>query len=187
MAAQPEPCILVIFGASGDLTHRKLIPALYELSRVNGSAHGSLPERFAVIGVSRTPMSDDDFRDKMRRAVREHANGFDDDSWSRFAPCLYYHPGDAAKPDPYPGLPRRLAELGERLGINKANGMPNVLFYLSVAPDLYEPIIAQIGEAGLVTEGKRWCSINPSATAWQRIIVEKPFGTDLRSAHSLNM
>jgi glucose-6-phosphate 1-dehydrogenase len=187
MAAQPEPCILVIFGASGDLTHRKLIPALYELSRSGGAPHGSLPNPFAVVGVSRTPMSDQEFRTKMRDSVREFAAAFDEATWSRFAQCLHYCAGDATDSDAYPPITRHLTAVGERLGIIKSTGLPNLLFYLSVSPDLYEPIIARIGEAGLVTEGKRWCSINPAETPWQRIIVEKPFGTDLRSAMSLNM
>jgi len=187
MSAHADPCILVIFGASGDLTHRKLIPALYEMSHGNGSGV-SLPERFAVVGVSRTPMSDQQFRDKMRESAQQFATGFDRAAWERFASSVYYHAGDAAQSDSYPGLIRRLASLGEGLGINRrANNLPNLLFYLSVSPSLYEPIIGRIGQSGLVTEGHRWCSLDPAQTPWQRIIVEKPFGTDLKSAHSLNM
>jgi glucose-6-phosphate 1-dehydrogenase len=184
MSQTPDPCILVIFGASGDLTHRKLIPALYELFRGD---HAPLPERFAIIGVSRTPMTDSDFREKMRESVREFASGFDDDSWRRFAPTLHYCPGDATRIEAYPGLVEQIRILGEKLGIARAGGMPNLLFYLSVAPQLYEPIIRCIGDSGLVTEGRRWCSLNPGETPWQRIIVEKPFGQDLPSAHALNM
>jgi glucose-6-phosphate 1-dehydrogenase len=187
MTAQADPCILVIFGASGDLTHRKLIPALYELSRGDAGVHGALPERFAVVGVSRTPMTDEQFRARMRESAQKYATSFDAASWDRFASSLHYHSGDAATTEVYPGLTKRLGDLGERLKINKASGLPNLLFYLSVSPDLYESIIAQIGNAGMVTEGKRWCSINPAETPWQRIIVEKPFGTDLKSAVSLNM
>jgi glucose-6-phosphate 1-dehydrogenase len=185
MSAPADPCILVIFGASGDLTHRKLIPALYDLSRSNGS--GTLPRPFAVVGVSRTPMSDEQFRDKMKESVRQFAGSFDESTWTEFARSLYYYAGDAAKAEMYAGLVQRLGGLGEKLGINKAGGHPNALFYLSVSPELYEPIIARIGDSGMVTEGKRWCSLDPSQTAWQRIIVEKPFGTDLKSAQSLNM
>jgi glucose-6-phosphate 1-dehydrogenase len=180
----PDPCILVIFGASGDLTQRKLIPALYELSR---GGHAPLPERFAIIGVSRTPMSDDAFRDKMRESVKEFASEYDEGSWRRFAPSLHYCPGDATKFEAYPGLCEQIRSVGEKLGIAKASGMPNILFYLSVAPNLYEPIIECIGGSGLVTEGRRWCSINPGETPWQRIIIEKPFGEDLQSARALNM
>ncbi len=181
--ASADPCILVIFGASGDLTHRKLIPSLFELSK-----RRQLPERFAVVGVSRTPMSDDQFRDRMLASIREHAkNSVDGAAWSAFARSLFYHAGDAAKPDAYPSLSRRLSALSAERALTRAeNCPPNLLFYLSVAPQLYEPIIACIGESGLVAEGRRWCSINPDETPWQRIIVEKPFGTDLASAISLN-
>src|SRR5690242_3890046 len=115
MSAQSESCILVIFGASGDLTHRKLIPALYEMSRMPAGRLEALPQGFAVVGVSRTPMSDDEFRDKMRESVKQFASSFDDASWQRFARCLHYHAGDAAKPDVYPSLTKRFAELGEGL------------------------------------------------------------------------
>ena len=179
----PDPCILVIFGASGDLTHRKLIPSLFELSR----QPGTLPDRFAVLGVSRTPMTDDQFRDKMLASLKEHTKGaVDGPAWTAFARHLFYFAGDAAQPEMYSGLTDRLARLGREAGVCRSAGS-NVLFYLSVAPSLYEPIIGCIGESGLVTEGKRWCSINPEEKPWQRIIVEKPFGVDLRSARSLNM
>jgi glucose-6-phosphate 1-dehydrogenase len=183
MTAVPDPCILVIFGASGDLTHRKLIPALYDVSR-----KGGLPARFAIVGVSRTPMTDDQFAAKMLASFKE-ATGHPVDraAWDAFARCLHYYAGDAADPAMYPGLTTRLQSLGVELGIARAGGPPNLLFYLSVSPNLYEPILARIGESGLVTEGKRWCSLNPAETPWQRIIVEKPFGTDLESARSLNM
>jgi glucose-6-phosphate 1-dehydrogenase len=180
----PEDCIVVIFGASGDLTQRKLIPALYELSR---GGHAPLPRRFAVIGVSRTAMNDEEFRGKMRESVQEFAAEFDEQSWARFSPRLHYCTGDATKAATFPGLSEQIARLGSQLGINKGTGLPNLLLYLSVAPNLYEPIIECIGGSGLVTEGKRWCSLNPAAMPWQRIIVEKPFGEDLRSAHELNM
>lgn len=179
---QPEPCILVIFGASGDLTHRKLVPALYELC-----AGDRLPERTAVLGVSRTAMSDDQFRDKMRESVKKFARGFDEDRWRRFAARLHYYAGDATKTEAYPGLVERVSQLGQATGTAMANGCPNLLFYLSVAPTLYEPIIECVGASGLVTEGRRWCAIDPGSMPWQRIIVEKPFGEDLESAHSLNM
>ncbi|MEX2219439.1 MAG: glucose-6-phosphate dehydrogenase [Phycisphaerales bacterium] len=181
----PDPCILVIFGASGDLTGRKLIPALYDLSKTGG-AHGQLPERFAVIGVSRTAMSDDEFRGKMRESARKHAASYDDASWNAFVPKVHYQVGDAAKIDCYPGLMKRIEDVDRTLRVAREGCAPNLLLYLSVAPQLYEPIIAAVGESGLVTEGKRWCSINPAETAWQRIIIEKPFGEDLHSARSLN-
>jgi len=186
--AKPDPCILVIFGASGDLTQRKLIPALYEMSLKGGDGQkaGELPRPFAVVGVSRTPMSDEEFRAKLRGSAQKHAASFDAGSWDGFVKNVYYHAGDAGEGEMYEGLQQRLGEVGAELGINRGTGLPNILFYLSVSPELYEPIIFRIGESGLVTEGKRWCSINPAETPWQRIIVEKPFGTDLGTAVSLN-
>lgn len=192
----PDPCILVIFGASGDLTQRKLLPAMFELAAMGRPAgpHGALPERFAIVGVSRTAMSDEEFRAKMRESVKQFASSFDQERWEKFAPCIHYHIGDAAKPDAFPGLAKRLNEIAAKLGLSRgpadaggAGGVnANLLFYLSVSPNLYEPIIANIGASGMITEGKRWCALDPQALPWQRIIVEKPFGTDLPSAHSLN-
>jgi glucose-6-phosphate 1-dehydrogenase len=176
-----EPCVLVIFGASGDLTARKLVPALFDLDR-----HGRLPRGMCIVGMSRTPMSDEAFRDKMQASAREFSASFDAGKWGAFAQRLFYHAGDAAQPEAMPGLARRVSELGAQHGTLRQGGMPNVLFYLSVSPNLYEPIIDSIGAGGLVAEGHRWCSINADATPWQRIIVEKPFGTDLATTVSLN-
>ena len=183
VTAQPEPCVLVIFGASGDLTQRKLVPSLYELER-----RGRLPQGLCVIGVSRTPMSDEEFREKMRASCKEFASSFDEKDWPKLASRLFYHAGDAAETggDTYATLSKRIDELAQERKIVKPSCSPNILFYLSVAPTLYEPIISNIGLSGLITEGKRWCAINPAESSWQRIIVEKPFGTDLRSAQSLN-
>jgi len=176
-----EPCVLIIFGASGDLTKRKLIPALYDLDR-----QGRLPEQICILGVSRTELSDDAFRDKLRESVKEFASVFDEGVWNRFAPRLRYHTGDAASPDVFPSLIKRINELGTEFNILREGGSPNILFYLSVAPKLYESIIDNIGAAGMVTEGHRWCSLKSASTPWQRIIIEKPFGTDLPSTVSLN-
>src|SRR5437762_9675683 len=101
MSAQADPCILVIFGASGDLTHCKLIPALYEISHSCGTGMPR-PERFAVLGVSRTPMTDQQFRDTMRESAQKFAIGFDRAAWDKFAGNLYYHAGDGARLDAYP-------------------------------------------------------------------------------------
>lgn len=182
MDARPDPCVMVMFGASGDLARRKLIPSLYELDR-----RGRLPRGFCILGISRTPMSDSAFRDRMREGAREFADTFTEESWSAFAGRVFYEAADATDGRAYPAVTARLEGLAERFGSAKAAGLPNVLFYLSVAPSLYGRIIAAIGESGLVTEGRRWCSLDPEHTPWQRIIVEKPFGEDLRSAHDLNM
>ena len=174
--AQPEPCVIVIFGASGDLTARKLIPALYETART-----GRLPRGTRILGLSRTEMSDAAWRESLEPWVRQHATGFDEEAWRTFARSLHYFAGSGTNATIYESLKSRIEELardGEHHG--------NVLFYLSVAPSLYEPIIEQIGRADLVFEGKRWCSLDPDAMPWQRIIVEKPFGRDKATAASLN-
>lgn len=176
-----EPCVLVIFGASGDLTQRKLIPALYDLDR-----QGRLPEKLCILGVSRTEMADDAFREKMAASVKQFAAHFDADKYQQFAKRLHYHVGDAAKGESFPGLVSRIQQLGRERDMLKLGDMPNMLFYLSVSPSLYEPIIDNIGASGMVTEGHRWCSLNAEAMPWQRIIIEKPFGVDLASTVSLN-
>lgn len=176
-----EPCVLVIFGASGDLTARKLIPALYDQDRA-----GRLPRGMVILGMSRTPMSDEAFREKMKAAVQQFSASFDAAKWESFAKRVSYHAGDAGDATSMPGLSKRINELGSQTSILRQGGMPNILFYLSVSPNLYEPIIASLGQSGLVAEGHRWCSLNADLTPWQRIIVEKPFGNDLRSAVSLN-
>ncbi len=178
---RPEDCVLVIFGASGDLTRRKLIPALYDLDRL-----GRLPDKLVVLGVSRTELGDDGFRETVAEGVRKHAARFDESAWQRFAKRLHYHAADASQSGAFDGLRDRIRTLGEETGIARGEGGPNVLFYLSVAPKLYEPIVNRIGDSGMVAEGKRWCSLDPRGSAWQRIIVEKPFGTDLASAETLN-
>lgn len=177
-----EPCVIVIFGASGDLTHRKLIPALYELD-----SHARLPKGTVVLGVSRTPMSDESFRDTLKGPAAEHAAGFDNDKWNRFANRVHYYAGDATNAESFAGLKAHIVELAKNNGIQKQSGTPNILFYLAVAPTLYEPIIERIGGSGLVSEDKLWCSVDRERRAWQRIIIEKPFGEDLESARSLNM
>ncbi len=189
-SATPDPCVIVIFGASGDLTQRKLIPALYELE-----AQGRLPKGMCVLGVSRTPMSDDEWRGKLKPHAQKHAQSYDEFKWSGFSKKLHYLAASATEADAYPPMIRRINEIAKTHGTIEAETalhaglaapLPNVLFYLSVAPSLYGPIIDKIGASGIVTEGKRWCAIDPSNVPWQRIIVEKPFGTDLNSAIDLN-
>ena len=184
-----DPCLLVIFGASGDLTQRKLVPALYELH-----LEGHLPERFGVLGVSRSDLGDEGFRDKMRAGC-SHDKRFDEYSWREFETKLFYEAADAAAPGGFEPIKRRIAALTSELKITKASLPPpggvgdcqaNVLYYLSVAPQLYEPIVVNLGASGLVNEGQRWCSLNRDSAPWQRVIIEKPFGHDLRSAAHLN-
>jgi glucose-6-phosphate 1-dehydrogenase len=176
MAAAPDPCVIVIFGASGDLTARKLIPALYEMAE-----SGALPRGVCIIGVSRTSMTDDQWRAKLEPWAKEHAKGFDPAKWRDFARRVFYFAGDAATTGCYSGLGTRIEQVSAEFDCGN-----NILFYLSVAPSLYEPIIGALDESGLVAEGRRWCSINKDAMPWQRIIVEKPHGRDAESAASLN-
>jgi glucose-6-phosphate 1-dehydrogenase len=162
------PCAVVIFGATGDLAKRKLMPALYRLAYEQ-----RIPPAFAVIGTSRSPLSDDAFRDKMRESVKEFLENsdFDEALWKTFAQGLFYMPGDIDNPETYGALRKRLEEI-ERS--RKTGG--NALFYLSTQPSQYGPAAVGIGKAGMAQ----------ADGAWRRIIVEKPIGHDLASARELN-
>ena len=159
----PE-CAIVIFGANGDLTKRKLLPALYQLA-----CDRRLPASFAVLGTSRTHLSDDQFRSNMKDAVKEflESSCFDEDLWTRFAANLHYVSGDMNDPMLYQAIRARLAQIGQH----------NVLFYLSTQPSYYPLAADQLGAAGLGES---------APGAWRRIVVEKPFGHDLASARALN-
>jgi glucose-6-phosphate 1-dehydrogenase len=165
-----DPFTLVIFGASGDLARRKLIPALYHLQDDK-----FLPDRYAVVGFSRTPMSDDAYRQKMTEALTETlgADGGKNPAESPLVKSLYYHAGDVDKPESYAQLKQRLEELDKKLNLPG-----NRMFYLSVSPSFFPVIIKQLGAAGLVSPR--------NAPTWTRVIIEKPFGRDLQSAHALN-
>jgi len=156
---------LIIFGASGDLTERKLIPALYSLH-----AKDRLPENFHIVGLSRTPYTHDEFRDHLRAHCADHAgNGFDEARWQPFAERIWYQASSATSADGY-------GELEEFLETIEGTREANRLAYLAVAPSLYQPIIAQLGLLGM----------NDESHGWRRIVVEKPFGHDLQSAETLN-
>lgn len=161
----PGPATLVIFGASGDLTRRKLLPALYHLSRGN-----RLPARFAVIGIARTVMDDDAFRAQFRDSLREFADvdPAHEAVAGSLASRMHYIDGDLADPALYTKLAAKLAEI---------DGIEGVLFYLAIPPTVYAGVVEHLGASGL--------SASPAA-GWRRIIVEKPFGTDLASARELN-
>lgn len=161
--------ILVIFGASGDLTERKLIPALYDLK-----AQNLLPEKFAVLGVSRTQMTDADFREKMNSAIHQFLDekeGTSENVVKKFIPILHYQALNTSERNDYEKLKNRLGELDQQY---QTNG--NFLFYLSTPPSLYETIVKNLGYYGL----------NRQEKGWKRIIIEKPFGYDLLSARKLN-
>ena len=161
----PEPTVLVIFGASGDLTRRKLLPALYQLARSQ-----RLPAQFRVLGIARTDWSDEAFRAHFHDSLKEFA-GLDqpDDVSTALAANLFYVSGELDDPSLYGRLAGRLGEPGWPDG---------VLFYLAIPPSVYGQVVRRLGEANVV---------KPRANAgWRRVIVEKPFGTDLSTARQLN-
>lgn len=161
---QSEPHILVIFGASGDLTKRKLIPALYELH-----TQQFLPEKFAVLGVSRTNLPDDVFRTKMKEFLPKQPQI--QESVDAFLEHLYYQQLSTSESVEYPVLKARLDELGKSLSIPE-----NYIYYLSTPPNLYQIIPESLAAVGL----------NDKSNGFKRLIIEKPFGTDMKSAQVLN-
>jgi glucose-6-phosphate 1-dehydrogenase len=168
-------CLLVIFGASGDLTQRKLVPALFDLH-----VSGLLPPGLAVLGISRSRLGTDGFREQCKAKCTAR-QGFSETTWQSFAQRLEYHAADAASASDWPAIG---AELERQCARHNVGG--NLLFYLSVAPELHQPIVENIGVAGLVKSSKTWCQAQGNAVPRQRIIVEKPFGSDLASAENLN-
>jgi glucose-6-phosphate 1-dehydrogenase len=164
----PDPCCLIIFGASGDLTARMLIPALYNLA-----LDRRLPPRFAVVGFARTEWTDERFREEARKGVEEHSRRpLDPDVWDSFAAGLFYTRGGYGDPDSH----WRLGETLARIEAEHETG-GNRLYYLAVPPAEFAPIVEQVGRAR---------EHDGPVDAWSRIIVEKPFGVDLASAQQLN-
>ena len=169
------PCTMVILGASGDLTRRKLMPALFHLMD-----DGLLSDDFHVIGVGRGTMTDQAFRDKMREAVYDESAPPQDQSWDRFAQRLQYLPGDLADPSTYSRLRDRLLEVeAENPGDNaEPRGR---LFYLALPPAAYESTLIHLSESRLAPRIE-----DHAQRRWVRIVIEKPFGRDLQSAQKLN-
>ncbi len=165
-----DPCAIVIFGASGDLTRRKLIPALYDLA-----AHNCLAPRFAIVGFARTPLGDDSFRASAAEAVRgnRELGPVEEEKWRAFAQCIAYVSGEYHHPEAFDRLARRLAELDRERGLGG-----NRLFYLATPPGVYPLVVEQLGRAGLARHA--------NGKSWVRLIIEKPFGSDLDSARQLN-
>jgi len=168
--SKAEAVVVVIFGASGDLTRRKVVPAMHSLA-----CEGSLPSHVPVIGVARTPLSNEAFRERLFEGVDEYARHKPGSGicqmWPRFAERYTYLAGAYDKPETYRHLAERMAE------INGETGSPtNCLFYLATPPELFPLIVRQLGLAGL----------NQSDSGWTRIIIEKPYGHDLDSARRLN-
>ena len=158
-----ESCVLVIFGASGDLTRRKLIPALYDLACI-----GCMNPRFDVLGVGRTPMTSEQFRARVREsaAKSKEARDFTPEHWADFEQRLFYFAGDPNDPTFYPRLRAQLEQM------RGAGSSANHLFYVSTPASVAGPIIEGLGAAGL----------NHNPNGWSRIVLEKPFGHDLNSA-----
>ncbi len=168
------PCIAVIFGASGDLGRRKLLPALYSLA-----AQNRLPPGFAVVGVSNATWTPDQFRNEIRQALGElaHVNP-SPEQWEAFAKRLDYIEGDFSDPNLYQELTRRLRQMPGNPG--------NVLFYMATPPSVFPIIAEQLGRAGLNKPGATTPQNGVAGKGWTRAIVEKPFGRDLASAQVLN-
>ena len=166
-ARTADPCVIVIFGGSGDLTRRKLVPAILNLA--NG---GFLPQNLAVVGVARSNMNEAQFRD----AVRPDAAGLARDgtraAWASLSERIFYHSLDAKDPAAYLELKELLARVDLQVG-----STGNYLFYLAMAPSYFAPIVQNLAAVGLLAEDRG---------RWRRIVVEKPFGHDLASAIELN-
>src|ERR1035437_5849656 len=165
-----DPCTIVIFGASGDLSRRKLVPALYSLA-----AQNCLARRFAIIGFARTPMTDEAFQKSAVDSVKKFAdaNTLREEECKEFANALAYVAGEYHHPEAFEKLKNRLEDLDRA---HKLNG--NRLFYLATPPEVYPLIIEQLHKAGLAK--------HPNGESWVRIIIENPFGRALASAQKLN-
>src|SRR5437016_8195203 len=166
--AVPQACSVVIFGATGDLTMRKLVPDLYKIA-----TDGALPPALTVVGVARRPKTDEQFRKEQEETTRKFSRQtVRDEIWNGFAQSIFYHQSEFHDASGYKSLVERLEKIDRERGTGG-----NRLFYLAVAPDQFEPILKNLKEAGLNKAREE---------SWARVIVEKPFGTDLASARELN-
>ena len=162
-----DPCVMVIFGASGDLTKRKLIPALYNLAKDN-----LLSKEFALVGFARNEMTSEEFRAKIGEEIGQFATTeVDPDLWHWLSRRIHYISGDFDDPQAYEKLKTTLGEVDQEHGTRS-----NYFFYLATAPTFFGPIVQQIGQCGLSNED----------VGWRRVIIEKPFGRDYDSASKLN-
>ncbi len=170
----PDPCEVVIFGATGDLTHRKLMPSLFTLMRL-----GMIPPACSVVGVARRPKTDEEFRAEMAAAVLGPSPAAADRAlWETFAQGLFYVQGEFHDADGY----ARLRATLERLDRERGTG-GNRVYYLATAPEFYDEIVQNLGRHGLT---ERQAVARDGRRPWLRVIVEKPFGRDVRSAQELN-
>ena len=167
MSSRADPCVFVIFGASGDLTRSKLLPAIFNLCE-----DGYLPEEFAILGVARPQIDQAEYRKQMREQVRQaEGEPLEPDKWKRIEDRLYYVSGEFNDPALFERVKQTLADIRGRHHIS-----PNYLFYFAVPPDVFGLVGDRLSEAGLLKENG----------GWRRVIVEKPFGYDLQSARALN-
>ncbi len=167
-AARPDPCTMILFGAGGDLTKRKLMPAIYNLA-----AGKLLPENFAIVGVSIEPFSNEKFRDQMTQDIREFSGeGVDMSCCEGFVKRLYYTSGDFKDPGLYEKL-KQTVEQAEK----EQRTQGNRLFYLATSPAFFPTVVRQLGAAGMTKD---------EGHSWRRVVIEKPFGHDLASAVALN-
>ena len=165
---KPDPCSFVIFGVTGDLAHRLVIPALYNLA-----ATGLLPDKFCVVGITRKGMPNDELRNGLMKGLREFATRpVDDAIATRLLECVTCIAADPREPASFDKMRQQI----ERLEANRSTG-GNRLFYLATPPDAFAPISRELGRTGLLRE---------ESGAWRRLVIEKPFGTDLASAKVLN-
>src|SRR5687768_9452203 len=175
MPNRADDCILVIFGASGDLTRRKLLPAVYNLAEA-----GHLPERFAIVGVARPRIAVEEYRRQMReRVTTAEGELLEPEKWTRIEERLQYVSGEFQDERLYENLAATLQEVGTRHSIP-----PNYLFYFAIPPDLFATVADCLTASGLADEIR----LKPDSTTggWRRVVVEKPFGYDLESARALN-
>ena len=164
---KPDPCSFVIFGATGDLTHRLVLPALYNLA-----AADLLPEKFCVVGVARSGMSNDDMRESLLKGLRQYkARPIDEAIAKRLLECVTSIEADPSDPASFDAMAEQLNKLEAK---RETGG--NRLFYLATPPSAFTPIAKQLGRAGMLKENG----------SWRRLVVEKPFGTSLASAKALN-
>ena len=164
---KPDSCAFVIFGVTGDLTHRLVMPSLYNLAATN-----LLPEKFCVVGVARKGMSNDELRDSLMKGVRRFATRpVDDAVANRLLECVTSIEADPSDPASFDAMAEKLNKLEAK---RETGG--NRLFYLATPPSAFAPIAKELGRAGMLKENG----------SWRRLVVEKPFGTSLASAKALN-
>jgi glucose-6-phosphate 1-dehydrogenase len=164
-----DPCAVVLFGATGDLAHRKLVPALFQLAR-----GGNLPSECAIVGYGRRDWTDDDLRAEYEKSQSKGAGADFREVWPQFASRIFFSKGTIDDPASYQKLKETLDRVDKTLGTQG-----NRVFYLAVAPEFFATIVKRLGEAGLIYAGHQ-------DHPWSRVVIEKPFGHDLQSARELN-